>query len=72
MSLTLEEWRALPKKERAERYKELSKHDRFLERIGAPNKDGSICPEEIQDDVNDLLDKWYNEQMKIKNNKGVK
>ena len=34
--LTIEEFRLLPDDEKAERYKELSDHDRFIWRISSP------------------------------------
>lgn len=57
MVLTLKEWRSLPEDERGKRYKELSKHDMFLERVGGTDAEPN---EEYKKEV----DKWLNEVRK--------
>ena len=43
-NLTLDEWKLLPEEEKKDRYKELSDHDRFVQRITAPPSGvGLIC-----------------------------
>lgn len=64
--ITLKEFRNLSDEERRKRYKELSPHDLFLERIGAPNEDGSICPDYMKEELEEELAKWYKKNMEIK------
>lgn len=45
MALTLNQWRMLSEEEKIKRYKELSKHDMFLERIGGRSNE-ELTPEE--------------------------
>lgn len=43
-NLTLDEWKLLPEEEKKDRYKELSNHDRFVQRITSPSSGiGLIC-----------------------------
>lgn len=64
--MTFEEFMKLPYEERAEAYKELSDHDRFLVRISEPLKGRTVGYSEVTEEEKEKAHKMLEEFMKKK------